>query len=64
MGKPNKVFRSFQDETWIYGEYEDPRALKFYFTKAQNPFTNNDYVLDRDQYYKAVWYQNVQMWRR
>jgi GWxTD domain-containing protein len=64
MGKPNKVFRSFQDETWIYGEYEDPRALKFYFTKAQNPFTNNDYVLDRDPYYKAVWYQNVQMWRR
>ncbi|MFZ4550090.1 MAG: GWxTD domain-containing protein [Bacteroidales bacterium] len=64
MGKPNKVFRSFEQETWIYGEYEDPRALKFYFNKAQNPFTSNDYVLTRDPYYKAIWYQNVQLWRR
>jgi GWxTD domain-containing protein len=64
MGKPTNVFRSFEQETWIYGDYEDPRALKFYFSKAQNPFTNNDYVLDRDPYYKAIWYQNVQIWRR
>ncbi len=64
MGKPNKVFRSFQQEIWIYGEYEDPRALKFYFNKAQNPFTNNDYVLSRNSFYKAIWYQNVQLWRR
>jgi GWxTD domain-containing protein len=64
MGKPAKVFRSFDQEVWIYGDYDDPRALKFYFTKAQNPFTENDYVLIRNQYYKTLWYQNVQMWRR
>ena len=64
MGKPNKVFRSFDQEVWIYGDYDDPRALKFYFNKAQNPFTDNDYVLIRNQYYKSIWYQNVQMWRR
>lgn len=64
MGKPSKVFRSFEQEVWIYGEYDDPRALKFYFKKAQNPFTENDYVLARNQYYKSIWYQNVQMWRR
>ena len=64
MGKPTKVFRSFDQEVWIYGEYDDPRALKFYFKKAQNPFTDNDYVLARNQYYKSIWYQNVQLWRR
>jgi len=64
MGKPTKVFRSFEQEVWIYGEYDDPRALKFYFNKAVNPFTNNDYVLVRNQYYKSIWYQNVQLWRR
>lgn len=64
IGKPSKVFRSFEQEVWIYGEYDDPRALKFYFNKAENPFTDNDYVLIRNQYYKSVWYQNVQIWRR
>lgn len=64
MGKPTRVFRAFDQEVWIYGDYDDPRALRFYFNKAQNPFTSNDYVLIRNQYYKSIWYQNVQLWRR
>ena len=64
LGKPSTVFRSFDQEVWIYGEYDDLKALRFYFNKIQNPFTNNDYVLIRDEYYKAAWYQNVQLWRR
>ncbi len=64
MGKPTKVFRSFEQEVWIYGQYDDPRALRFYFNKAINPFTNNDYVLIRNENLKSYWYQNVQLWRR
>jgi GWxTD domain-containing protein len=64
MGKPARVFRGFGQEVWIFGDYDDPRALKFYFNKALNPFTNNDYVLTRNEYYKSIWYQNVQVWRR
>jgi len=64
VGKPTQVFRSFEQEVWIYGDYDDPRSLKFYFNKAQNPFTSNDYVLIRNQNYKSVWYQNVHLWRR
>jgi len=64
FGKPSKVFRSFDQEVWIYGEYDDPRAMRFYFDKALNPFTDNDYVLVRNEYYKTAWYQNVQLWRR
>ncbi len=64
VGKPTQVFRSFEQEVWIYGEYEDPRAIKFYFNKVKNPFTDNDYVLVRNSFYKSIWYQNVQVWRR
>lgn len=64
IGKPSRVYRSFEQEVWIYGEYDDPRALRFYFDKAKNPFTENDYVLVRNEYFKSVWYQNVQLWRR
>lgn len=64
FGKPTSVYRSFEQEVWIYGDYDDARALKFYFNKAVNPFSSNDYVLIRNQYYKSMWYQNVQLWRR
>lgn len=64
IGKPSFVYRSFDQEVWIYGDYEDSRALRFYFNKAKNPFTDNDYVLERNEYYKSAWYQSVQLWRR
>lgn len=64
MGKPTKVFRAFDEEIWLYGQIDDPRALRFYFNKANNPFTNNDYVLSRSENYKSYWFQNVQLWRR
>ncbi len=64
IGKPTMVYRSYDQEVWIYGDYDDVRALRFYFTKAKNPFTDNDYVLVRNEYYKSPWFQSVQMWRR
>ena len=64
IGKPDMVFRSFEQEVWIYGEYDDPGALRFYFDKISNPFTDNDYMLVRDPEYKMIWFQYVQNWRR
>lgn len=64
MGKPTQVFRSIDQEVWIYGEYNDSRALRLYFDFVNNPFTANDFVLNRHAFYKTLWYQNVQMWRR
>lgn len=64
MGKPTKVFRAFDEEVWIYGQVDDPRAMRFYFNKANNPFTGNDYVLVRNQSYKSYWFECVQLWRR
>jgi len=64
VGKPDLVFRSFEQEVWIYGEYDDPGALRFYFDKITNPFSDNDYMLVRDPEYKMIWFQYVQNWRR
>ena len=64
VGKPDLVFRSFEQEVWIYGEYDDPGALRFYFDKITNPFSDNNYMLVRDPEYKMIWYQYVQNWRR
>ncbi len=64
FGKPTQVFRSINQEVWVYGEYNDTRALRLYFDYVNNPFTTNDYMLIRQDFLKSIWYQSVQMWRR
>jgi GWxTD domain-containing protein len=64
MGKPNHVFIGFDSETWIYGDYDDSRSIRFYFDKVNNPYTGNDFILQRNQKYRELWYQNIDLWRR
>jgi GWxTD domain-containing protein len=64
LGKPTQVFRSFNHELWIYGNYDDPNSLEFDFEKVDNQFTDNDYKLMRSQIYQNIWYEDVQLWRR
>ena len=62
-GKPNKVYRTDDLETWIYGEENNPLSITFYFSKVINPFTDNDYRLNREEVYKPSWYRSVNAWR-
>ena len=62
-GKPNKVYRTDNLETWIYGEENNPLSVTFYFLKVINPFTDNDYRLNREEIYKPSWYRSVNAWR-
>ena len=62
-GKPNKVYRTDQVETWIYGEESNPLSVTFHFIKVINPFTDNDYRLNREELYKPSWYRSVNAWR-
>lgn len=64
MGPPQVVYRSNNVETWIYGESEQYNALKLDFTKVNNPFTNNDYSLNRSPIYKDEWFFAIDVWRR
>ncbi len=38
-------------------------SLSFSFEKVENPFTNNDYALSRNQLYQSSWYKAVESWR-
>jgi len=64
FGPPNVVYRSGQAEFWTYGEVNNYRSMEFVFIKVINPFTGNDYILQRQENYKPYWYNAVQQWRR
>jgi GWxTD domain-containing protein len=63
-GPPSMVQRTHEAEIWTYGESRHLLSLTFVFIKMQNPFTDNDYVLDRNLNYKTGWHQMINSWRR
>ncbi len=65
FGAPNKVIKQKNGEEWVYGDMQTPsNTLTFSFIKIINPFTDNDYYLERNETYKMPWYQAVDMWRQ
>lgn len=64
FGEPNVVYKSINSEIWIYGEENNLMSLNFSFFSTDNPFTDNDYTLDRSEIYRASWYQAVDVWRQ
>ena len=64
FGPPNKVLRSTASETWLYGEEGRYNTFKLTFTKVQNPFTTNDFRLNRNASLKSPWYRAVEFWRQ
>lgn len=64
FGAPSKVTKRKNGEIWAYGEVSNPTSIVFSFIKVINPFTDNDYYLERSETYKEPWYQAVDMWRQ
>lgn len=64
-GPPSEVYRKTTgQEEWVYGERGNPMSIKFYFYQVDNPFTQNDYSLQRSSTYKTSWYIAIENWRR
>lgn len=63
-GPPSEVYRKDGEEEWIYGERGNPMSIRFYFLKTENPFTENDFTMQRSPVYKTSWYIAVENWRR
>lgn len=64
-GPPNVVYRSNDGENWVYGEENNINSLTFSFSKVlMNPFTENDYRLDRSPVFRTGWHTAVEMWRQ
>ena len=64
FGPPNVIYKSFDKESWIYGEDQNMMSLNFNFYKVENPFTDNDFGLERSVVYKNNWYRAVDIWRQ
>ena len=64
FGPPVNVYKSKKNEIWVYGNEANPNSLRFIFNKTSNPFTDNDYVMERSQFYKDNWYSAVEYWRQ
>ena len=63
FGTPNVIHKGDRSETWIFGEETNLMSLTFTFVKRDQPFTDNDLVLERDPVLKGAWYRNVESWR-
>ena len=64
FGEPTNVYKSLKDEIWVYGIESNPSTLRFIFKKTQIPFSDNDYVLERSDFYKDAYFQAVDYWRQ
>lgn len=64
FGQPTNIYKSNKDEIWVYGIESNPSALRFIFNKEKNAFSDNNYVLERSEFYKDVYYQAVDYWRQ
>ena len=63
-GSPNVIYKNSFSETWTYGEENNFMSLNYTFTKVTNPFSDNDYILDRSSIYKNSWSRAVDIWRQ
>ncbi|MBA3900946.1 MAG: GWxTD domain-containing protein [Bacteroidetes bacterium] len=64
FGPPNVLYKTSDTESWIYGEDQNMMSLTFNFMNIENPFTDNDYSLDRSVIYKNNWHRAVDTWRQ
>jgi hypothetical protein len=64
FGPPANSYRSQDGEVWIYGSETSMNSLRFNFIKTENPFSDNDFILERSQFFKDPWYTAVDYWRQ
>ncbi len=62
-GLPTTIYKAPHIEQWIYGTPESSKVLVFNFIKKYHPFSNNHFVLERNESYKTSWLQAVDTWR-
>ncbi len=64
FGAPNILYQNEFGETWVYGKEASPLSFTFNFSKVSNPFSDNDYQLNRSSMYRYSWGQAVDFWRQ
>ncbi len=63
-GPPNVIYRTSTSESWVYGEDNNMLSITYTFARYGNPFSGNDYQLERSGTFKESWYKAVDAWRQ
>ncbi len=63
FGPPNVVSSTDKGERWVYGEENAHLNYVFDFVRMDNPLTDNDYELVRDEGYRYGWGLAIEAWR-
>lgn len=63
-GPPNIIYKTSNSESWVYGEENNLMSVTYNFIKVRNPFSSNDFILERANVYKNGWYRAVDIWRQ
>ncbi|MCF8257886.1 MAG: GWxTD domain-containing protein [Flavobacteriales bacterium] len=63
-GPPEVLYKNSNAEQWTYGDPNSPRSVTFVFRRVNNPFSDNDFRLERSQMYKSDWFRAVDQWRQ
>lgn len=63
FGKPDYLEYQDKQEVWTYLNANEGQSLDFVFSKINNPFTENDFILIRSPRYEIPWFSAVDAWR-
>jgi len=63
FGPPKAVKKYPDKEIWMYSDRMHYKVLQFVFNRVDNPYTDNDYVLERHIDFKKFWFSAIDSWR-
>ncbi len=64
FGEPDVVYRGARTEDWNYSSTFERGPVNFTFEKINNPFTDQDYELQRSPSFQEIWFMAVDEWRQ
>ena len=64
VGPPDEVYRTEEKESWYYKNPGKNQIVVFNFLKLKNLFSDNHYMLIRDNQYRSFWFKSIDTWRK
>ena len=61
-GLPDHIYKSGEEERWIYYHDAMGPGITFYFSYQQNPYSLNHFILDREKIKYSDWDTFMELW--
>jgi hypothetical protein len=62
FGSPNYINKTASTETWEYHNKQKVSIISIKFLKVPSPYTENLYVMQRNDSYTPFWRNSVESW--